>query len=226
MAGTVMPSPLFVGLDNSGNPLSGGKLHTYSPGTTSDLATYSDAALSSANANPVVLDAGGRAPVYLSNTSYKFVLRDSADVLVWTRDNVQSTQVTQVIANEHIPLFGTDEVGDNATAYPSGATGAVIVPGSKILSLDNANLSGTWQLHGMLRGDGSGTPSITVGLMNATDADTTALVEVTSTSTVGARVTSGTITFASGTKLYACKVKAGSSANYGYAYGLELVRVA
>jgi hypothetical protein len=147
-------------------------------------------------------------------------------VLVWTRDNVQSTQVTQVIANEHIPFFGTDEVGDNATAYPSGATGAVIVPGSKILSLDNANLSGTWQLHAMLRGDGSGTPSITVGLMNATDADTTALVEVTSTSTVGARVTSGTITFGSGTKLYACKVKAGSSANYGYAYGLELVRVA
>ena len=64
MAGTVMPSPLFVGLDNSGNPLSGGKLHTYSPGGTSNLATYSDAALSSANANPVVLDAGGRAPVW------------------------------------------------------------------------------------------------------------------------------------------------------------------
>jgi hypothetical protein len=226
MAGTVMPSPLFVGLDNSGNPLSGGKLHTYSPGGTSNLATYSDAALSSANANPVILDSGGRAPVYLSNTSYKFVLRDSADVLVWTRDNVQSTQVTQVIANEHIPFFGTDEVGDNAEAYPSGATGAVIVPGSKILSLDNANLSGTWQLHAMLRGDGAGTPSITVGLMNVTDADTTALVEVTSTSTVGARVTSGTITFGSGTKSYACKVKASLSANYGYAYGLELVRVA
>ena len=61
--GTVMPVPQIQFLDNNGDPLSGGKLYTYVAGSTTNLATYSDSALSSANANPVVLDAGGRATV-------------------------------------------------------------------------------------------------------------------------------------------------------------------
>ena len=37
MAATVCPAPQFVGLDNSGNPLSGGKLYSYSAGTTAQI---------------------------------------------------------------------------------------------------------------------------------------------------------------------------------------------
>lgn len=227
MAGTVMPSPVFTGLDNSGNPLSGGKLTTYAAGTTNSLATYSDSALSSANANPVILDAGGRAVVYLSNdTGYKFLLTDASDVTVWSQDNIQSVQnIPLYVEHEGIPLFGTDEVGDNATAYPSGTTGDVVVPGSRILSLLNTDMSGTWKLRGMLRGDGS-TPTITVAFINLTDASTTALATISSSSTVGAPVESGAITFASGTKSYGCKIKSDDATKYGYAYGLELVRTA
>jgi hypothetical protein len=227
MAGTVMPSPVFTGLDNSGNPLSGGKLTTYAAGTTDSLATYSDSALSSANANPVVLDAGGRAVVYLSNnTSYKFLLTDSSDVTVWSQDNIQSTQNIPIyVAHEGIPMFGSDEVGDNATSYPSGTTGAVIVPGSRILSLLNTDMSGTWKLRGMVRGDGS-TPTIRVAFINLTDASTTELAYIESSSTVGAPIESGAITFASGTKSYGCKIKSDDATKYGYACGLELVRTA
>jgi hypothetical protein len=49
MAATVCPAPQFVGLDNSGNPLSGGKLYSYSAGTTTNLNTFSDSDLSVAN---------------------------------------------------------------------------------------------------------------------------------------------------------------------------------
>ena len=90
MAGNVMPQPRFVGLDGNGDPLNGGKLYAYSAGTTTPLDTYTTSVLDVANANPVVLDSAGRATVYLSANAYKFVLKTSADVEVWTQDNVQS----------------------------------------------------------------------------------------------------------------------------------------
>ena len=227
MAGTVMPSPVFTGIDNNGNPLAGGKLTTQAAGTTDSLATYSDAALSSPNANPVILDAGGRAVVYLSNdTAYKFVLKTSADVEVWSQDNIQSVQnIPLYVAHESIPLFGTDEVGDNALSYPAGNAGDKVVPGSQIVTLAGSAMAGTWKLRGMVRGDGT-TPNIDVGFMNLTDADTTELANLSSTSTVGAKTESSAITFATGSKDYGCKIKSDDTAKYGFAYGLELVRTA
>ena len=104
----------------------------------------------------------------------------------------------------------------------------MIVPGSRIVSLLNTNMTGTWKLRGMLRGDGS-TPTITVALINLTDANTTPLTNgtISSSSTVGASVTSGAISgFATGTKDYGCKIISNDAAKYGYAYGLELVSTA
>lgn len=81
--------PRFRAFDANGDPLVGGKLHTYAAGTSSSQATYTNSALNVPNANPVVLDANGEADVWLSTDSYKFVLKDSADVTQWTVDNVQ-----------------------------------------------------------------------------------------------------------------------------------------
>lgn len=91
MAGTVMPSPVFYGTDSNGNPLNGGKLETYIAGTTTPLATYTDAALTTPHANPVILNSAGRATIYLSAASYKFVLKDSAGNTIYTVDNVSAT---------------------------------------------------------------------------------------------------------------------------------------
>lgn len=80
-------NPKFQAFDSNGDPLSGGKLYTYEVGTTTNKTTYSDRILSTANANPVVLDSRGECVVYFSGT-IKFVLKTSADVEVWTMDNV------------------------------------------------------------------------------------------------------------------------------------------
>lgn len=88
---SVMPLPRFQWIDANGNPLVGGKLYSYAAGTSSPLNTYTDATLATPNANPVILDASGSAAVYLSG-SYKFVLKTSADVTVWTQDNVSEFQ--------------------------------------------------------------------------------------------------------------------------------------
>jgi hypothetical protein len=78
---------------NTGAVLTGGKLYTYSAGTTTPAVTYTSSSGAVANTNPIVLDAAGRVPssgeIWLSDgISYKFVLKDSNDVLIATYDNI------------------------------------------------------------------------------------------------------------------------------------------
>lgn len=76
--------------DNSGDPLNGGLIYTYEPGTTTNKTTYQDATLVTAHANPIVLDAYGRPPsnaIWLSGET-KFVVKTSAGVTLFTLDNI------------------------------------------------------------------------------------------------------------------------------------------
>ena len=122
MAATVCPPPKFVGLDNSGNPLSGGKLYSYLAGTSTPAATYSDSTLATPNANPTILDAGGRASVYLSATSYKFILTSSSDVTVYTQDNVISSAPYNVDLD--VPITAGEALTSGQAIYLSDGTGA------------------------------------------------------------------------------------------------------
>ena len=122
--GTVMPVPQIQFLDNNGDPLSGGKLYTYAAGTTTNLATYSDSALSSANANPVVLDAGGRATVYLQPKSYKFRVDNSSDVTVYTQDNILALQGEEGASLEITGRAG-EALSANNFVYLSDSSGSL-----------------------------------------------------------------------------------------------------
>jgi len=122
MAATVCPAPQFVGLDNSGNPLSGGKLYSYASGTTTLLSTFSDSALSVANANPVILDAGGRATVYLSASSYKFKLTTSGDDVIYTQDDVIAPAPYDVDLD--VPFVAGEAVTAGQAIYLSDGTGS------------------------------------------------------------------------------------------------------
>jgi len=77
---------------NTGAVLTGGKLYTYQAGTTTPQTTYTTSAGNVARTNPVVLDAAGRVPdggeIWILPVSYKFVLKDSNDVLIATYDNI------------------------------------------------------------------------------------------------------------------------------------------
>lgn len=79
--------------DNAGNVLTGGKIFTYAAGTTTNQPTYTTAAGNIFHSNPIILDASGRVPsggeIWLTDgLLYKFILRDSNDVLIATYDNV------------------------------------------------------------------------------------------------------------------------------------------
>lgn len=75
-------------LDANGDPLSGGMLYFYDTGTANAKTTYSDSAMTSANANPVVLDAAGvPSDIFFAGTA-KVALHDSDDVLLRSMDPV------------------------------------------------------------------------------------------------------------------------------------------
>lgn len=82
--------PVFRAFDANGNPLAGGKLYSYAAGTTTPLATYTDATGGTPNTNPVTLDANGEAQVWLGSDSYKFVLQDATGAVLWTVDGIKS----------------------------------------------------------------------------------------------------------------------------------------
>ena len=99
--------------DNDGAPLNGGKLYTYEAGTTTPKDTYTTAAGSTPNANPVVLDSAGRAVVFLTG-SYKFRLETSSGTLVKETDNVtafttQDATVDDITANFTEDTIATDD---------------------------------------------------------------------------------------------------------------------
>ena len=77
---------------NTGAVLTGGKIYTYLAGTTTPAVTYTTIAGTTARTNPVVLDSAGRVPgsgeIWLTTVSYKFILKDSNDVLIATYDNI------------------------------------------------------------------------------------------------------------------------------------------
>jgi hypothetical protein len=77
---------------NTGAVLTGGKLYSYAAGTTTPQVTYTTSTGNVARTNPIVLDAAGRVPdggeIWITAQPYKFVLKDSTDVLIATYDNI------------------------------------------------------------------------------------------------------------------------------------------
>jgi hypothetical protein len=131
--------------DNNGVPLAGGLIYSYAAGTTTPLATYTSKSGSTANSNPIILDAAGRPPseIWLSADAYKLVLKTSTGVQIWVMDNITGlpsagSQDDQVAtANQTVFTVGfTYSVGNN--------TLNVLVNGSKqIVTLNYVETNST-----------------------------------------------------------------------------------
>ena len=90
-------------LDNSGNPLSGGKIYTYAAGTTTPQVTYTSRTGVTPNSNPIILDSAGRTPEQIWSTEgllYKYVVADSKDVIIRTWDNICGSVVASDLAQD------------------------------------------------------------------------------------------------------------------------------
>jgi hypothetical protein len=120
--------------NNNGVILSGGKIFTYSAGTTTNQATYTSAAGTIAHTNPIILDSAGRVPsgeIWLTDSlQYKFVIKDSADVLIGTYDNI-------IGINSNFLNYTVQEEIQTATAGQTVFTLSTVnyTPGTNTLSV-------------------------------------------------------------------------------------------
>lgn len=124
MTATLAPLPIYQFFDDNGDPLVGGKLYTYEAGTTTPLATYTDATGTQQHTNPVILDSRGESSVWLSNDEYKFILRDANNVEIWTVDNISPTVSYATLAAFESALAGS--TGSSLVGFMQGGSGAVL----------------------------------------------------------------------------------------------------
>jgi hypothetical protein len=118
---------------NTGSVLTGGKLYTYAAGTTTPETTYTSANGATAWSNPIVLDAAGRVSgsgeIWLTvGITYKFVLKDSNDVLIGTYDNVSNVNASTVAYTPGVnSLLTSTTVQDALDSLSNNSTGSSVV---------------------------------------------------------------------------------------------------
>jgi hypothetical protein len=110
-------------LNDSGVPVNAGLVNFYRTGTTTAQNTYSDSALSSANANPVVLNSSGRATTAIygdpaSGYDYRVRLSTSAAVQIWQYDDI-------VVDGADTATFASGSFTGTLTGYATPPTGTV-----------------------------------------------------------------------------------------------------
>jgi len=101
------PNAQFV-VGSTGAVAAGYKLYFYVSGTSTPLNTYSDAALTVPNSNPVVLDSNGNAgSIFLQPANYKVVFTDPTSVQVWVEDPVSGTVQFNITTSPNISVAPT-----------------------------------------------------------------------------------------------------------------------
>lgn len=99
-----VPVPELQFCDANGNPIAGGTIAVYIPGTDTPADTWADSAGTVLNENPLTLDAAGRAIIWGSG-SYRFVLKDADGNLIYDQVTsapapMSATDVNTLIAVE------------------------------------------------------------------------------------------------------------------------------
>ena len=79
---SILPNAMTTFVDGNGVPYAGGHVYMYVPYTTTPKATYQTPLGTSANSNPITLDANGRAVIWGSG-EYRQILQDAFGVVVW-----------------------------------------------------------------------------------------------------------------------------------------------
>lgn len=154
---------LFAGagaqfFDNSGNPLSGGKVFTYLAGTTTPYATYTDVTGNNAHTNPINLDSAGKVPsgeIWLTTgVGYKFVVTTSTDVLLNTYDNIPSSAQPPA-SNDAESIMYEQGYLVNAGSFVVGKMYRIVSVGTTNFTLIGA-AANTVGLHFIATGVGTG----------------------------------------------------------------------
>jgi len=142
----IAPYPYYQLLDDNGDPLAGGKVSTFESGTVVNKTTFTTQDESTPNANPVILDANGRADIWLGDGAYTFVVKTSADVTIKTVDditgeaaNVFGATVTTVTTNRAVAAGDENAVLDCTSAVTLSLLAAATAEEGFLFSVRNSS---------------------------------------------------------------------------------------
>jgi len=107
-------------LDSKGNLLKNGLVYLYQPGTTTKITTYSDSGLVNANTNPVVLNGGGKATVWL-NGDADVRIEDKDGNLIDTAESINPDDLSTG-TDSGLILNGSFEIDTNSDGTPDSWT--------------------------------------------------------------------------------------------------------
>lgn len=157
---SLSPTPKLQFFGTDGLPLVGGKLYTYSAGTTTPLATYVDHTGTTTNTNPIILDSNGEANVWLLNSElYKYILKTPADVTLYTVDYVTVPLTAESFASP--PPIGND-TPNSGTFTTLNVTGAAIFENTADFT-DPVTFDSTVSIAGKLTLSGTSALKLNVG---------------------------------------------------------------
>ena len=121
-----------------------GKVFTFSGGTNTPLATFTDSTGLTQNTNPIILNIRGEASIWIPpNISFKFQIQDNAGNIINTIDNVVNAALVSLyggtdtgVANNYILSF--------ASSVPPGTNGTVVfwVPSNSNTGPSTLNVNG------------------------------------------------------------------------------------
>lgn len=128
--GFPLVSPKIQFFDSNGNPLVGGKLYTKTSGGGVDKPTYTNANLTVANTNPIILDARGEALIFAAASSVFWLrLTTADDVTLWTVDLVKISSEIGTSTNI-ISLYSTQGAEPYSNTYVSFKEPSTTVKGN------------------------------------------------------------------------------------------------
>lgn len=135
------PAPQFT--DDDGAPLASGSLTFYRSTTTTFQNTYSDRLFTTANVNPLPLDADGRtsAECWLDDTkNYRVILKDSTGAVIWDIDPFTQSLLSNVSITGGV--FTTSTLTGGYESFTTATwAGAQILTANENVNL-NATLTG------------------------------------------------------------------------------------
>lgn len=137
----------------NGLPLAGGKIFTYVSETSVPKQTYYDIDLEQPCPNPLVLDSAGFAPQYfLEAGEYTFVIKDSLDQIIATRDHILGAASSNgTTSAEYQIKIDSDDVGpgfiydklQNSSTITWDKTSTKIIANATGLAIDSFKVKAT-----------------------------------------------------------------------------------
>lgn len=127
--GTTIPNVPPQFFTSAGVPASGYQIFTYLSGGTTKTPTYTDAALTVPNTNPIVLDSAGRATIFLAQgIAYKFVFTTPTDTdppssPIWTRDTISPVPPAGSASDTDVTGTAGENLSAGDAVYLADGTG-------------------------------------------------------------------------------------------------------